>query len=346
MKKLYFSVLSFVAAFTASAQLTQSNHAPAAGDTYEMYQCDTVSPGPAGANVLWNFAAINTHSSIIKSYTAQAVSTTTYPAANVALASSGTDVSYLGSSTSSLSYYGGNISVGSISGNITYTSPAVYGSYPMNMNTSATSPVGGTVYISAFGITGSFTGNSSLMVDGSGTITLPGSLSFTNTLRVVTSQTMNVTSAAANATVTLVNYDYYADGIKAPVFEVATSTAIVSFLGNPSTTTQTLVLRNKNAATPPPTPTTTVGFIDHTANNYNVLVYPNPSSNVVNVVTNNPDARFVSVYDVTGKLMEKQSLTDGKVKVDVSSFNKGLYLYTVSTADNRAIRSGKFTVSE
>jgi hypothetical protein len=347
MKRNYFFILSFFMALAAGAQhsLTQSNHAPASGDAFQVFQCDSVDPGPSGQNVLWDFSAITTHSSIVKNYSAQAVTTTTYPAANVALASSVNDVAYLNSSTSLLEYYGGNISVGLVTGSLNYTTPAIYAAYPMTYNTSTNSPVSGTVNIPSLSLNASFTGNSSLLVDGSGTISLPGSVSFSNTLRVVTAQTLNVTSIIATATVVQVNYQYYVDGIKEPVFSVSTATADVSSFAGSSTNTQTFVTRHSNPVVTPPTPTNTVGFMENSANHFSFSLYPNPSSSLVNLATNHPEARSVSVYDITGKLIEKQILTDGKARFDVSAYNNGLYLYTVSAAGSRALKSGKFTVN-
>lgn len=341
MKKLYFSILSVLSVFTVSAQLTQGNNAPAASDTYTMFQCDTVSPGASGAGAMWNFASINTHSSIVKNFVALAVSTTTYPAANISLGSSASDVQYLASATNSLGYYGGNIAIGAVAGTITYTSPAIFASYPMSFNTTGSSATGGTLVAS--GQNGTFTGSSNVLADGTGTITLPGGFTFTNTMRVAVSQTMYIVTSLANATVTQVNYNYYAEGVKAPVFSISTSTAVLaSLLGN-STSSQTFVTRN---ASPVVSPSTTVSFQENVVENLQFNVFPNPSVNYVNFVTNHPDAKLVSVYDITGKLVETQTLTEGKLKLDVSSYNKGLYLYSISTSGNKTLKSGKITVSQ
>src|SRR5690348_16441255 len=109
MKKIYLFLLATFS-YSLSAQLTQANHAPANGDTYTMYRCDSVNttPGASGAGVLWNFSSLTTFSNLARSYTAQATSNSTYAAANVAVASGNSDIEYLASSTTSLGYYGGN----------------------------------------------------------------------------------------------------------------------------------------------------------------------------------------------------------------------------------------------
>jgi len=347
MKKIYFSLLSIFGVFAVNAQLTEANNAPAHGDTYTIYRCDstTTSPGASGAGAMWNFASITTYSNLMRTYATVSLSNPpTYTAANRGVSSATNDAAYLASSSSSLTYYGGNISVGAIVGNITYTSPAIYASYPMTLNTTATAAIGGTLYIPSLSLNGSFSGNSSVLADGTGTISLPGTNStFTNTLRVVTSQTLFINSTFATATVTQINYNYYGSGIKAPVFTISTATAVIVSLAGNSTTTQTMVARNKDAVVVP-TPTD-VSVKEYYADNTHFTVFPNPSNTSVNFVSTLTEAKVVSVYDITGKLVEKQNLNDGKVKMDVSSFNKGLYLYTISSGDNGILKSGKITVS-
>jgi len=342
MKKIYLSVLSLFSVIAVNAQLTQANHAPANGDTYQTFRCDsiTTSPGASGAGTNWNFATITTYTNMVRSYTAANTTSATYPMANVSLASASNDISYLSSTTNTLGYYGGNIAVGSIAGSINYTAPAIYAAYPMSINTTSTVATGGTIAITnPIPTTGSFAGNSNVMVDGSGTISLPGGFTFTDVIRVVTSQTVNITTAFANATVTQRTYDWYSTGIKAPIFTILTSTANVG--GNP--TTQTVVTRNKTLTS---NPTSTTSITENAVENSFFTVYPNPSNSFVNFSTNHPDAITVSLFDITGKLVEKQLLNEGKSKMDVSSYNKGLYLYSVSSKEGKTLKSGKITVSQ
>lgn len=341
MKKLYSSLILLVSAASLNAQLTQANHAPAATETYELFRCDSVNinPGASGASATWNFAGVATYSSLVRNYSVQAVSTTTYPSAGTAVASAPNDISYLASSANKLLYYGGNIAVGAITGGLTYTNPAIFAAYPMSLNTTSSTAITGTLIIPALSQTGGFTGTSSVLVDGSGTINLPGGVTHTNTLRVVTTQTMNVTTSLANATVTQVDYNYYAAGIKPPVFTISTATAVIGGIFA-STTTQTMVARLKNNVLVP------VGIVEGSASSSVFEVYPNPANAAINFVSNSLEAKLVSIYDITGKLVDKQTMTDGKVKVDVSSYNKGLYIYVISASNNKALKSGKITVSQ
>lgn len=340
MKKAYLSLASFIACLGLNAQLTQSNHAPANGDTYEMFHCDSVNinPGPAGASMMWNFAASTTYSNLVTSYTAMSVGTSTYPLANIAVASAANNIGYYASSPGGIHYYGGNIAIGTVVGSLTYTSSAVSAVYPMGLNTTSSSVTNGTIGVTQpFPTNGTFVGNSKTIADGTGTVTMPGGGVFPDVIRVVSSQTINITTPIATATVFQMNYDYYSNGTKAPIFSIMTATANTAA----GPTTQTVVLRNKNAVPPPP-----VGIQQLAATNGNFVVYPNPSSTHVNFATDNVNAKQVSVYEVTGKLIEKQNLNEGKLKLDVSAYNKGLYFYTVSDASGQKIKSGRFTVSQ
>lgn len=353
MKKIYLTLLSAIAGLSLQAQLTQANQAPMASYTFQMYHCDSVStsPGASGANVNWNFSSITTFSTLVNSYLSAAVSgNANYPNASVAVGSSANNTSYYSSTATELDYYGGNISVGPVGATLNYTQAAVVMAYPMSLNTTTTSHLAGTLTATIQGIGGSgtFTGNCTVIADGSGTLTLPGSNStFTNVLRVVTTQTMDVSitsPAATPATVTLKTYDYYAVGIRNPIFTIATSTAVTGgfFAG---TNTQTTVTRDKNASVSTTTTTTTTVNVAEATAPVNLSVYPNPSSTYVQFVSDSQDARTVSVYDITGKLIDRQSFSDGKIRLDVSSLNTGLYIYTVSGSNNRSLKTGKITVN-
>lgn len=346
MKKIYLSLLSGLVALSVNAQLTQANHAPAAGDTYQMYHCDSVAinPGASGAGSVWNFSATTTYSNLIASFVTTTVNNTSYPAATVSVASSPINVSYYNSSSSALSYYGGNIAVGTIAANLNYTAPAVAAAYPMSLNTTSSSAIGGSINISSpLAISGTFSGTSNVLADGTGTMISAGG-TFTDVIRVVTSQTISFTTMLASGTVTQKNYDFYSAAYKAPVFSITTSTVVTSLSAANS---QTAVTRNKNAVgTTTTVVTNTTSINENVSKAINLQVYPNPSLNYVNFVTDSQDAKLIMVYDLTGKLVSQQLLNDGKVKLDVSDFNKGLYIYRTTTTDGKVLKAGKFTVGQ
>jgi len=346
MKKIYLSLLTAVSALSLQAQLTQANHAPLPTYTFALYHCDSVNvnPGLSGANVSWNFASINTFSNLVSNYSELAVSgNTAYPNADVAVAASANNTSYYHSTANNLSYYGGNLAIGSISGSLTYTNAAIVAAYPMTLNTTTTSGIAGNIVVNAPPVSGTFAGSCVVTADGSGTLILPGSnATFTNALRVMTSQTLNITTSFATGTVNQVVYDYYSIGIRNPIFTITTATINVPLLGNPST--QTTVTRDRNAVAAP-TNTIVTGISENAARAAGINVFPNPSSTTVQFTSESPDAKQVSVYDITGKIIAKQLFTDGKAKLDVSDLNSGLYIYAITDNGNNSIKTGKLTVN-
>ncbi len=335
MKKIYLSIITTLAAFSLSAQLTDLNHSPASGDMFSTYQCDSmITPGASGAGALWNYAAIATRSSIVNNYTAAVNSNASYPMPGVSVASVLSNMSYYKSSATKLNYWGGNIVVGPVAAALIYTASAVKAVYPMSLSTSSNAVTGGTINVTApLAQAGTFVGNSAAIADGTGTLVLPTG-TYSTVIRVLTTQTINFTTPLASGTVTQMNYDYYNVGTKEALFSITNSTVLTSLSPLPSS--QSIVTRFKPLVT---------SLNENKAVAFELGVYPNPSSITVNFVTENAEAKQVLVYDITGKLVEKQNLTEGKLKLDVSNYNIGLYIYSVIGNANQTLKSGKITVS-
>jgi len=335
MKKIYLTLLTALAGLTVNAQtLTEANHAPVAGDTYSTYQCDSlgIATGASGAGALWNFTSVATHSSIVNNYTATANANASYPIPGVQLGSTASNLSYYKSTTSDLKYWGGGVTIGAISSSFVYTASAVKAAYPMSLNTTSTAATAGSVSIPALSQTGTFTGNSTTLADGTGTLALITG-TYTSAIRVVTSQTINFTVQLGSGSVTQKNWDYYNVGTKEALFTISTATIVAPLAG---TSTQTIVTRHKPVVT---------GINQVNANAVSLVVYPNPASSAINFATEAADAKTVVIYDVTGKMVETQNLNEGKLKLDVSNYNTGLYIYNVVGSKNQTLKTGKITVS-
>ncbi len=183
-------------------------------------------------------------------------------------------------------------------------------------------------------INGTFAGNSGVTADATGTLVLAGK-TFTDVIRVVTTQALNASLSLGTATVTQLTYDYYsAAAAKAPIFSISTST-IVSIAG---TSTQTLVTILKNY------PTASINEAQQSA--IELSIFPNPSSSFVNFNTTSSEATKVLAYDLTGKLIATELVEFGKAKMNVHTLSNGLYLYTVIGKNNQVLTTGKFNVSK
>lgn len=334
MKKIYLSFVAVLAGLSLNAQLTDANHSPASGDMFSTWQCDSTSinPGASGSGALWNFSSIITHSSVVNNYTATANANSTYPIPGVQLGSVTNNLSYYKSTSSDLKYWGGNISVSGISASLIYSTPAIIAAYPMSLNTTSTSATNGTINIPALSQTGPFTGNSNTIADGQGTLVIPSG-TYTNVYRVVTTQTLNFTVQLGSGSVTQKNFDYYSTTTKDALFSITTATVVAPLTG---TSTQTVVSRKK--------PAVTTALTSNNSKVVDLQVYPNPSTANVNFVTESIEAKSVMVYDVTGNLIASQDFSEGKLKLDVSNFSTGLYMYSIIGAENKSLKSGKISV--
>lgn len=334
MKKLLLS-LSVFTAVAANAQLTQANHTPSFWDyAYSMNQCDTIIsgvPGATGAGAMWSYTP-TVHTSIQKNYTTSLSTNGSFAPADGVVSAGANDASYYRTDNpTALLYYGGNISVNGVNAVAKYGAPAVVASYPMALNSTTSSVTSGTVNVtSPLPISAPFTGNCNVLADATGTLVLPGR-TFGDIIRLKTAQNL---VASGTATINLLTYDYYTlTNAKAPILSIQTST-ITSFSG---TSTQTITTLQKDYVT--------VGIKESKAANTGLSVFPNPASSVVNFSTDNTEALKVTLYDITGKAVVSELFEDSKARLNVSSLNNGIYLYTVTGKNSQVLNTGKFNVN-
>ena len=75
-----------------------------------------------------------------------------------------------------------------------------------------------------------------------------------------------------------------------------------------------------------------------------MYVFPNPAKAFINVETNDPEAKTIMIFNLSGKLVLSHIITtDNKTKVDISSLANGAYIYKV-VGNNKIITTNKFTV--
>lgn len=335
MKKIYLSLLLSAAGLVANAQLTQANHAFAGGEIFTTYQCDStgITAGAAGAGASWNYGSIATHSSMLVGYSVTVNTNTSYPMPGLSLSSTANNTSYYTSNPTDTKYFGGNILVGSIGATLTYTSGAYTAVYPMNLNTSTVSATGGSISVPALSQNGTFTGNAGALADGTGTLILPTG-TYTNVVRVVTTQTINFTTPLANGTVTQKNWDYYEVGTKNSLFTISASTVVTNLAPTPSS--QTVVTRSAPSS---------VGVKENKADLISLSVFPNPSSTQITLQAQSDKANVVEINDVTGKLISVHTFENNKVNFSTLEMTNGIYFYTVKNAGKQTVATGKFTIA-
>ncbi len=68
-------------------------------------------------------------------------------------------------------------------------------------------------------------------------------------------------------------------------------------------------------------------------------VYPNPASNMLNVITNGADAiKSIRLIDITGKSILSQTVSSSQTSIDVSDISTGMYFLQVESTSGKSIR--------
>lgn len=332
MKKTLLTIC-LISSLFVKAQLTEANHAPTSGDVFGTYQCDSLglTEGTSGAGSIWNYSAINIHTGLVNNYTS-AVSSNTSNAGYLLVSSSLSNGSYFSSTPSDLKYYGGNITAGTVNATLNYSNPAIVAIYPMNLGSTTTNTVAGSGVVTVLGAV-TFTGTSSVIADGTGTLVI-GVNTFTNAMRLKTTQVLSINGGLA--TVTLVNFEYYSiSKSKRPLMTITTST-LASALAAPSS--QSLITIQKDYLI--------VGTSETNNEKYDISVYPNPANSFINFNSNNENIAKIVVFDITGRVIATETILNEKAKMDVTSLNTGIYLYSAFNKNNQQIKTGKFVVNK
>ena len=74
------------------------------------------------------------------------------------------------------------------------------------------------------------------------------------------------------------------------------------------------------------------------------VAYPNPGKDVLNIRTGLQDAR-VEVYDMRGRLMHRQDITENVTGIDAGGWVSGTYIWKVYTGGSLTLRPNSATAS-
>ncbi|NNE32728.1 MAG: T9SS type A sorting domain-containing protein [Winogradskyella sp.] len=77
--------------------------------------------------------------------------------------------------------------------------------------------------------------------------------------------------------------------------------------------------------------------LDDVSEDYGVNLYPNPAKEEVNVIFSNISILNFELFDILGRSVLEQELTDTNSKIDVSLFSAGTYLVKMTTDRNQII---------
>ena len=88
----------------------------------------------------------------------------------------------------------------------------------------------------------------------------------------------------------------------------------------------------------------TLGINENNTTGFNVTLYPNPASTVLNIKVEKPEANtLLTIIDVSGKTIYTQNVTNALTTINTSTFPKGVYFLTVKSQDKKTVK--KFLVN-
>jgi hypothetical protein len=326
MKRNLLTILISICFASAHAQitLTQANSAPAVGDVYTYYPCDTMPvPGSSGANITWNMttavtATPSSQTIVTPASTGYAAS---YPNANVAINAGSGVYQFISSSSTSVKQWG---VVQGAATTVVYNSPgAVFLTYPYTYATTYTNTnVTGTF------TQGTVTQSGTTTYDGYGTLKINGR-TYSNVARQKYDMTYDYNyTSIGHLYYHTVSYIWY-DGVhKTPLMEIISNDAT----GLTVSHTKTVIISSY-----------ATGIEDVRAGIPGLNVYPNPARDVVHVdfpLSNSADVSF-TLYNSIGEIVMTKTADPSafiRETIDISALRRGIYLLEIIAGNRRETR--------
>lgn len=92
--------------------------------------------------------------------------------------------------------------------------------------------------------------------------------------------------------------------------------------------------RSANLSTP-------TGIADHnTSSSIHATIFPNPTSDVLNITLENNEHTLLTIYDITAKQIHKEEFQK-EISISTSQFNNGLYIVSISNSQGRVTKKVK-----
>ncbi|ATN05144.1 hypothetical protein CRN76_06865 [Chryseobacterium indologenes] len=322
MKKLYFTLLIFIVAKIGAQPVISATHAVQPGQlTYyavDFTQLGSLTPGPSGANVLWDFSQYTsaiTTTQIRYDCPGGNTNCSDFSLANKMASGGGGSYAYFKYANNELSTLGTKSVNNGVTTYYTYTDPSLELEFPVTYLQSFTDSWAG--HSTPASVTE--TGTNIVTVDAYGTLkTALGT--FPNTLRVKIEK--NITSNTAGsptAHVTFVGYTWISSDYAGALLTIGFSET--DMVGFPTIYGRALSY-GKNILT--------LGTVDM-ADNRKVDIYPNPSSHYVNI-KNGDKVVKIEMNDIGGRKIAVFNKAD---KIDISALPSGIYFFTITLRDGK-----------
>ncbi len=338
MKKIYLSILAIALVFTVNAQLslTKAFNEPVLGNvnTKKGYDSVAVLPKSTGTNQNWNFSTLTTNTIVnVSTYTtvASTPSAASFPTSTIA-EDQGGSYNYWKSTATQFELVG----FANTTSMASFTNSAIAAIWPISYGYSNTDPYAGTV------TSGTMSGpaNGTIVTSGSGTgtITLPGSITLTNILQLKVNNNLVITLPTSFGTVTITtvatDYYYYSGTQKFAVLHVAYQKQTTTSVLGP-TVSVTADVRINNAVL------TGITDLNFDAIHYNV--YPNPATDAVNIHLTNDKTEPVSVIVMNNlgqvvKSINLGSAIEVKYLMNTSDLVSGIYHIRTTMGNKTSVK--------
>lgn len=335
MKINFTLILSFLFVLPGFSQSVISDVVPDFGDQMVYNQKDGApDPGASGANVTWDFSDFTLDdfsANYLVSHPGDVEGSDQFPDATMVWV---VDLdfavlnNYMSFANNAFTNYGSiSISSGQTSGRI-YDNPEVSFTYPINYQDTGSDTYDGNVVISSGN--SPFSGESSYVVDGYGTIVTPYG-TFENVLRITSTKTENLSTFGLNMTSNITETSWYSPDYRVPVYII--SSTLDSYMGSEIDSSKT--------ATALVSYTGTTGIRENSSDNF-LNIYPNPSRDHITISSDFKGFAELRIYSVDGKVVARKSVSSEEI-IDISSLNKGFYIADI-TVDGHSYSRASFVV--
>lgn len=295
MRKILLSLaaIGLVASLQAQTVLKYQTHGLIPTFKNDMFITKYAEPGAEGRNVVWDFTNLELTKDFMGSLDSPDLSrgSQLFPEANAVLEEFG-NYFFFKTTEEGIQQLGFLSASGTT--NIVYDVPFQKMKYPFVYGSSYTGDFSGTY--NGTKTNGEIVGNYSVTGDATGTLMLPGNVSYENALRVKELKSYTQTLNDYSYDIENVTYRWYVNGHRFPILVFIKSTYTFS-KGRTQVSTQAAY-----------NPVILYGPTDDDVMsvNYGMNVYPNPYRDLVNIkyTLENPSAVNLSVYDLNGRLVK------------------------------------------
>lgn len=319
---LLFSIVYSISAGAQSLVMTKAAFEPVVGDTNKAYVVDTsyytlgLNVGLTGANTLWTYNNLLASGNIITSAyvdPSAVPASTNYAGCTIVQKSGALNTFYKSVSSPSTQTEFQGINSSSITMNFSNT--AVNMRYPFTFGNVITDNFGGAF---TFSLSGTASGNATVIADGSGTLVLPNGGVYNNVLRVKSIQNTNFSALIIGGTMKQTTYAWYDASQKFPILSINYQSISISGSGSPTITAQ--VLGNKNNFV--------IGINEQQVDPASVLIYPNPTSEEINIHSTSFQVLSIRLINSIG---QEVMYVENADRLATSKLAKGVYLAELKT---------------